>query len=150
MPTIEMPYNFVAEPYQQKFLNAMCKEKYKRAIQIWHRRAGKDLTDFNFVVGEAVVRKGVYWIIFPTYTQGKKALWEAITHEGIAYLDCVPKELRAGKNSQEMQLRLVNGSIIRVMGADNPDALRGGGPVGIVISEYATMRPVIVTGKQSR
>ena len=38
-----------------------------------------------------------------------------------------------------MMLRLRNGSVWRVVGADNPDSLVGANPVGVVLSEYALM-----------
>jgi len=41
-----------------------------RAVQVWHRRTGKDKTDFAaIIVKKAFERVGVYFYIFPTYSQ---------------------------------------------------------------------------------
>lgn len=46
----------------------------------------------------------------------------------------------AKTNESEMVIYMKNGSIIQLKGADDPDALRGAGPVGMILDEFATMR----------
>jgi hypothetical protein len=52
----------------------------------------------------------------------------------------IPKELIAKTNESELVVYFKNGSILQLKGADDPDALRGSGPVGIVFDEFDTMK----------
>lgn len=144
MNYITLPYNFSPRVYQLplwEYFDAGSNSDNKRAILIWHRRAGKDLTCLNLLIKEACTVKHNYWFILPFYKQVRKAIWEGKSASGNAYLDCIPKSLILRKNEQDMSIELVNGSIIRFLGGDNPDSLVGAGPRGIVFSEWALMRP---------
>jgi len=132
---------FKMRPYQHPLFNALENDKFKRAIAVWPRRAGKDLCAFNFVIREALKKIGVYFIVYPTYAQGRKILWDSMTNEGIRFLDFIPKELVTSTNSTEMKIKLINGSMIQVVGSDNYDGLVGTNPVGIIFSEYALQDP---------
>ena len=112
-------------------------------VLLWHRRAGKDLVCLNWTVVASQQRVGAYWHLFPTAKQGRKIVWDGMTNEGRSYLDFWPEALRAGDPiNTEMKLRLRNGSMWQVVGADNYDeALVGANPVGIVVSEYALQNP---------
>lgn len=93
------------------------------------------------------VNPGVYLHCFPKYNQGKRAIWNSVhqthTGESMAYLDHFPPELVKYKNSSDMRLELVNGSIYCVMGLDGKNATqaRGMNPRFIILSEYAYMDP---------
>ena len=114
----------------------------KRAVAVWHRRAGKDSVGLNWTVTAAHERIGLYWHLFPTMKQGRRDLWDGMTKEGRPFLDYWPKELIAGEpNNTEMKIRLRNGSMWQVVGAAEYDALRGPNPLGVVISEYAIQDP---------
>lgn len=133
--SITLPYNFIPRPHQLQFFKAMdngCKRYFKR----WSRRAGKDICDFNFMIKKAFERVGNYYYVFPSYTQGKKAVWEGKTKHQYRYLDYIPEGL-ATFNGNEMRIELANKSTIRIVGSDNIDALRGAGPCGVVLSEFA-------------
>jgi hypothetical protein len=52
----------------------------------------------------------------------------------------IPEELIAKKNEQEMVVYFKNGSLLQLKGADDPDALRGSGPVGVVLDEFEKMK----------
>ena len=135
---IVIPYNWQPREYQLPLWQAVTTEKKKRAIYVWHRRAGKDILGLNrLVVGALLEQVGTYWHIFPTYNQGKKAIWNESNIDGRPYLDYFPKELIASKNDQEMKLKLKNGSVYQIVGSDNPDALRGAGVKGVVFSEFS-------------
>jgi phage terminase large subunit len=132
--------------YQQNFENAMY-SGYRRAYLLYHRRAGKDFSCWMFTIRCAANPEnlpGMYYYILPTYTQGKKVIWDAIDESGKRFLDYIPKQWIEGKpNSQEMKIRLINGSLIQIVGSDNPDAIRGTNPKGVVFSEYALQDPRI-------
>lgn len=89
---------------------------------------------------------GVYYYIFPTYSQAKKVIWDSITNEGKRILDYFPEELVTQKNSQEMKIRMISQSgeesLFQLIGSDNYDTLMGTNPQGCVFSEYALQDPL--------
>jgi len=134
--------------YQKQFEEAMY-SGYRRAFLLYHRRAGKDFCCWQFMLKCASNPNnlpGIYYYIFPTYTQGKKIVWDGKDESGKGFLDYIPEEWLLGKlNSTEMKVKLVNGSIIQIIGSDNPNAIRGTNPKGVVFSEYAYQDPRIWT-----
>lgn len=85
---------------------------------------------------------GNYYYTFPTYSQGKKALWEGIGKDGVRYLEHFPKALLDGKpNDTEMKIKYKNGSIFQVIGVEDVDKIVGTNPRGIVFSEYSLQNP---------
>jgi hypothetical protein len=140
-PNIELPYNFKPRKYQEPFFKYM-NGRGKRAVLVHHRRAGKDICSWNFMIYSAFERVGIYYYIFPTYSQGKKVLWDGMTKEGFKFINYIPKELIEGKpNSTEMKIKLTNGSLIQVIGSDNYDSIMGTNPTGCVFSEYSLQDP---------
>jgi hypothetical protein len=96
----------------------------------------------NLIAKQAIRNKGIYFYFFPTYTQGKKILWDGIDGNGFKFLDHFPKQIVLSKNDTEMKLTLVNGSIFQVIGTDNFDSIRGTNPRGCVFSEFAFQNPM--------
>ena len=134
-----IPYNFEPRVYQIPLVAAMDRG-CKRAVCVWHRRAGKDKVCFNYLVKRAAREPGNYYYYFPKLNQGRKILWEGIDKTGLRTLDHVPKELIAGKSDTEMRLELTKGSIIRVIGTDHSEVV-GPNPRGCVFSEYSLQDP---------
>lgn len=132
---------FKARPYQQPIFDAIENKGYKRVIAVLPRRAGKDIACWNFMIRQALLKVGVYFMVYPTYAQGRKILWDSLTNAGARFLDYIPEELIANMNQQEMKIRLVNDSLIQVIGSDNFDNLVGTNPRGCVFSEYALQDP---------
>jgi len=86
----------------------------------------------------AIKKVGVYFYCLPTFRQAKLVIWDSITNDGRRFLDFIPKELIASMNSQEMKIKLVNGSMIQLIGSDTYDtSLVGTNPRMIVFSEFA-------------
>ena len=131
--------------YQREFEEALLKGGKRRAFLLFHRRSGKDFCCWLFMIYCALVDSpGTYFYILPNYRQGKKVIWDNIDESGKRMIDYVPKALLAAKpNDTEMKLKLANGSIIQVVGSDNPDSIRGTNPKGVVFSEYAFQAPNI-------
>ena len=101
----------------------------KRAVAVWHRRAGKDSLALNWTAVAAMQRKGVYWHMLPLQTQARKVVWDAIDKRGRRVIDQVfPPALRKSVNSQEMKIELLNGSIWQCVGSDHYNALVGANP----------------------
>jgi hypothetical protein len=139
---IIIPHNYKPRDYQMDLWQAMIDDKKKRAIYVWHRRAGKDLLALNRILYAGLFEAvGTYWHIFPSYAQGAKSIWQETNSEGRKYIDYIPRELIAKKNEKELKITLKNGSIYQIVGSDNPDSLRGAGIKGAVFSEYAEQDP---------
>jgi phage terminase large subunit len=132
---------FVPRPYQLDIIDALENEGYKRVMAIWPRRAGKDIVGLNLIIRAALRRIGVYYYIFPTYSQAKKVIWDSITISGEKFLDYIPKELIASTNATEMKIKLTNGSLLQLVGSDNFDSLMGTNPLATVFSEYSLQDP---------
>ncbi len=115
----------------------------KRAIEIAHRRWGKDDVALNWAAVSAHERVANYWHCLPQYEQARKAIWEAINpHTGQRRIDeAFPKEIRARTDNQSMTIEFKIGSIWKVVGSDNPDSLVGAPPAGITFSEWALGNP---------
>lgn len=137
-----MPNDFSARWYQSN-LWRFIQNGGKRAICVWHRRAGKDLTCTHLTATLSMERPGLYWHLFPTYAQGKKIAWDGKTKTGRPFIDAFPEELITSKNNTEMKITLSTGQIYQVVGADKPDSLVGANPVGIIASEWSLMSPKI-------
>lgn len=142
MPEIILPNNWRPRPYQMPFWTAM-ERGCKRAIPIWHRRAGKDDVVLHWTATAAHQRRGVYWHMLPQANQARKAIWTAVdSHVGMKRIDwAFPKELRESTNDQEMLIRFKNGSTWQVVGSDNYQGVIGSGAFGIVYSEYMLSDP---------
>jgi phage terminase large subunit len=146
---IVLPYNFKSRPHQKKFLSVM-NRKFKKAFLTWHRRGGKDLTAFNFLVKESQKKTGLYVYVMPTWSQCKRNIWDAMTTDGVKFLDCIPEELllggskKTGMNESELQITFANGSIIQMASGEKYNRLRGMNARGFVLSEYAFMHPNVI------
>ncbi len=132
---------FKPRPYQIPILDAIENKGYRRVLAVWPRRAGKDIAAFNLCIRACLKKTCVIYYVFPTYSQAKKVIWDSITNTGERILDYCPDEIVESKNSQEMKIRFVNGSLLQLVGSDNFDSLMGSNPQGVVFSEYALQDP---------
>lgn len=134
---------FVPRKYQQNLVNSFEEGRVKRFVAIWPRRAGKDICALNLLVRAALRRVGTYFYIFPTFSSGRRIIWDAIDISGNKVMQYyVPDEIVESRNEQMMRIRLVNGSQIQILGSDNFDnSLIGTNAVGMVFSEYALQDP---------
>src|SRR4029077_287886 len=125
-------FDFKPRDYQLGVLQTVPRVK-KRGVCVWHRRAGKDLTIFNKCGAEALKNPpGSYYFIYPSYTQGKKILWQGMDSRGKRYIDYLPSGAVTDRNETDMQLWLRNGSLIQVIGSDKVDSLVGTNPRGLI------------------
>lgn len=136
------PAGWSPRPYQSHAWNYL-ESGGKRACLIWHRRSGKDDLALNWAARAAHLRVGEYWHMLPEASQGRKAIWEAVSpHTGRRRIDqAFPLETRAQTRENDMVIRFRNGSLWRVVGSDNYNSLLGSTPVGIVFSEWALADP---------
>lgn len=133
--------------YQMAFWKAM-DSGCNRAVKSWHRRAGKDITDFQFMVRQALRRVGTYYYYFPTLELAKKALWDnivefykggSIVQSGNMIDILCPKSIRKRRNNSDYFLELVNGSVIKIGGTDNLSVIGMNG-YGYVFSEWQSQK----------
>ena len=142
MSELQLPHDFTPRPYQRDLMSYMDRGG-KRAVCVWHRRAGKDLTGAHQIAKCSFQRTGLYWHLLPTQRQGRKVVWDAITGQGERLIDHVfPPEIRAGDpNGTDMKIPLRSGSLYQVVGSDNYDSLVGSNPVGVLFSEWSLADP---------
>ena len=109
------------------------------AIMVCHRRAGKTVACINDLLRRAIAdgkRDGRYAYIAPQYNQAKDIVWEYLKR----FASPIPG---VSFNEAELRCDLPNGARIRLYGAENADRLRGLYLDGVVLDEYADMRPSI-------
>ena len=142
MREITIPYHFEPRDYQIPIFEAI-DEGIKRIIMVWHRRAWKDKACFNIIVKKAAEDVWIYYYVFPTYSQGKKAVWDWIDKDWWKTIKHIPDEIIKRKNDTEMKVELINGSIIQIIGSDNVDSIVWTNPIWIVFSEYSLQSPAV-------
>lgn len=142
MTVVRLPNGWRPRPYQMRLWRYL-ERGGKRAVAVWHRRAGKDEVGLHRTAVAAFERVGVYWHMLPEAAQARKAIWEAVNpHTGLRRIDeAFPEAVRADTRSTDMFIRFVNGSTWQVVGSDNFNSLVGSPPVGIVFSEYSLAKP---------
>lgn len=139
---ISLPNQWQPRPYQRPLWDYL-ERGGKRAIGIWHRRAGKDDVLLHRTAIAAFERPASYWTMLPEYAQARKALWAAVNpHTGMRRIDeAFPHELRESTNEQEMFIRFVNGATWQLVGSDRYNSLVGAGIAGATFSEWALANP---------
>lgn len=141
MTQIRLPNDWTPRAYQIPVMSYL-DGGGKRAMSLWHRRAGKDSAGLNYAAKEMFRRPGVYWHLLPSQRQARKVVWNNVDRQGRRMIDqAFPEALRARKLSDEMLIEFKNGSVWQLAGADNYDALVGANPVGVVFSEWALTNP---------
>lgn len=108
------------------------------ACLVAHRRAGKTVAAINDIIRAAITYQGdngLFAYIAPYRSQAKSVAW--------GYLKQFSAPIAQHTNEAELSVTLVNGSVIRLGGADNADALRGLGFSGVVCDEYGDWKPSV-------
>ena len=145
---VNLPNDFIPRIYQERPMRYLDLGG-KRVMWVVHRRGGKDLTFLHQTAKMAHMRIGVYWHIFPSFAQARKALWEGFTKDGKRIMENVfpgflePKRkgsIVKRKDEQQMMIELKCGSVWRLIGSDRIEVV-GAGPIGVVFSEYALSNP---------
>jgi len=105
-----------------------------------HRRCGKTVACVNDLIARALslnTKHGRYAYVAPFLSQAKEVAWD--------YLKRYARPATINTNESELWVELRNNARIRVHGADNADRLRGAYLDGIILDEYADMRPSVWT-----
>jgi hypothetical protein len=134
--------NWDPRPHQENLWRYL-EDGGKRAVAVWHRRAGKDEVCLHWAMRALWQRPGNYWHLLPEFEQARRAIWTAVNpHSGRRRIDeAFPHELRANTNDSTMFIRFKNGSTWACMGSDRYDAAMGASPAGLTFSEFALSNP---------
>ena len=106
------------------------KDENRFRVAVTGRRFGKTHVAMRELAKHASQPDQQVWYVAPSYRMAKGIVWDQLKGK--------LKELRwiDQSNEAELKLRLKNGSVIHLKGADNPDSLRGVGLDFIVLDEF--------------
>ena len=123
-------------PYTPRPLQRVVHDSLQRFnVLVCHRRFGKTVFCINEIIRKALVNKKTrpqYAYIAPTMKQAKLVAWDMLK----AYTRGIPG---VRYNETELKCILPNEAKIYILGADNPDSLRGLYLDGAVLDEVAQM-----------
>lgn len=121
----------VIHPGQKEVLHH--KARYK--VVVAGRRWGKSEMAKTAIIKAATrARKQVVWYIAPTLAMARQIMWDLIK-------ESIPREwVQGDPNETRMTIRLINGSVIVLKGADDPDRLRGVALHYVVLDEVQDMK----------
>lgn len=129
-----------------RFRDAVCGRRFGKTFlaKAEMRRAARLAAQWNVSVEDEI------WYAAPTFKQAKRVFWKRLKQ-------AIPASWRAGKpNETECTITLKSGHVIRVVGLDNYDDLRGSGLFFLIIDEWAdckwaaweeVLRPMLSTCK---
>ncbi len=126
------PRNFNPGKHQVKVFQSPARFK----VLVWHRKCWKTSTSYCELLRWASAIPGTYWYVAPFLSQAKKIIWQ---DPQMGEYFC-PPEIWENRNNSELYLKFPNGSVVYIMGADNPDSLRGPNPRGVVLDEFDDMK----------
>lgn len=143
-------------PYAPRKWARKLHDSFKRwAALVLHRRAGKTTAILNhhqraamdhgweerrlrFLLPSAtedqlrslLEKRRIYWHVMPTLTQAKTVAWDMLKD--------ISRPIPGVKqNNSELLVTYPTGHKVRLMGADDPDSLRGPGLAGLSLDEYS-------------
>ncbi len=132
---IVIPY---APRYPQNEIHEALK-RHRFSVIVAHRRLGKTVLAVNETIKRAIQSStgdGRFAYLSPQLKQAKRNTWD--------YFKKYTAPLPDTKVSEsELTISLLNGSRIILLGADNPDAIRGMYLDGVVMDEVAQMKPEV-------
>ena len=139
-----MTNTHLAVDYSPRQWQRNCHYALKRFnVFVLHRRAGKTELAIMELLDKAMrfdKGMGLFFYIAPFLKQAKAIAWSRIKHK----LQPMIGTGAVSINESELSVTFAhNGSVIRIFGADNPDAMRGVRLDGIVIDEVAQIRPTV-------
>lgn len=139
---VSLPNGWVPRKYQRPLWDYL-ESGGQRAIEIAHRRWGKDDVCLHRSAIAAHERVASYWHCLPEYEQARKAIWTAVNpHTGKRRVDeAFPREIVENRDEQQMFIRFKNGSTWQVIGSDRYNSLVGAGVAGVTFSEFALANP---------
>ena len=133
--SITIPY----KPRYPQNLIHQALEKHRFCVLVTHRQMGKTVCAINHLVKSALKNTqpaARYFYVSPFLKQTKLIAWDYIKR----FISVIPQSFLI---ETELCAVLPNGAKIWLLGADNPDALRGTYADGVVLDEYAQIKPYV-------
>ena len=131
--------NYHPRPVQRVIHQALSTHRF--SVLVTHRQLGKTVCAVNQLIKSALQNERTharYFYVAPLLKQAKLIAWD--------YLKRYTKNIPGVRFLEgELCVCLPNGARIWVCGADNPDALRGTYADGVVLDEYAQIKPDVFT-----
>ena len=119
-------------PWQQTVWNDDTRFKVVAA----GRRTGKSrLAAWMLNVEALQADRGHVWYVAPTQGQARDIMWQTLLELGHSVIE--------SSHVNNMQIKLVNGAMISLKGADRPETMRGVSLKFVVLDEYADMKPSV-------
>lgn len=78
--------------------------------------------------------KRTIWYVAPTFSMAREIMWDEL-------IDALPRAWIAKTHETRLEIRLINGTIIQLKGADRPDTLRGRALYFAILDEFQDFRP---------
>ena len=111
-----------------------CSKARFRAV-VAGRRFGKTFLSTGEILRAATGGKNRNcWYVAPTYGAAKEIAWDML-------IQTIPEEYIQKTNETALTIKLINGSVISLKGAEKPNNLRGRALDFVVLDEFADMRP---------
>jgi len=137
VPELKVDIDYVPRPWARAVHEGIATHRF--SVIVAHRGSGKTYLVAHMLAAEALSHvggDGRFLFISPFLKQARDVVW--------GYLKSATRNV-PGVEYQEslLQVRLPNGARISLFGADNPDALRGMHPHGVVMDEVKDMRPEV-------
>ncbi|MDD3534368.1 MAG: terminase family protein [Candidatus Cloacimonetes bacterium] len=120
-------------------------EKFRYSVLVCHRRFGKTVGTVNHMIKMAILNDKpapLYAYVAPFRKQAKKVAWEYLKF----YTSVIPgRKINETDLYVELPARYKNrpGARLYIVGADNPDNLRGEYYDGVILDEYAQIKPTL-------
>lgn len=132
--SITLPHISEMLPHQKQLLF----DPHRYQVAVWARRHRKTTTALEKLITEAAgIKNKVFWYVCPTFNQAKSNVW--IDPDMLQRI--IPPQLIAKKNESELTIYFKSGSVLSIKGADDPRRLKGSGVYGVVLDEFAEMKP---------
>ena len=98
------------------------------------RRTGKSrLAAWMLIINALQSDRGQVFYVAPTQGQARDIMWQTLLELGHPVI--------SGSHINNLQIKLVNGAMISLKGADRPETMRGVYLKFLVMDEYADMKP---------
>ena len=143
MIKLRLPHNeWTPRPHQMALWRYL-HEGGKRAIAIWHRRAGKDDVCLHHAAVSAASGRRLLAQRCPSSIQARKAVWAAVNpHTGKRRIhEAFPSDFIENMDDHAMFMRFKNGSTFQIIGSDLACDGRSSIGAGVTYSEYALSNP---------
>lgn len=99
------------------------------------RRFGKTHLSKVEIIKAAKGRgKRTIWYVAPTFSMAREIMWDEL-------IEAIPDSWIKKKHETRLEIRLINGTVIQLKGADRPDTLRGRALYFAILDEFQDFRP---------